>query len=91
VAQLDYVHSVLRLNYETLKGLISLASPSVAKTTVCETRGACALMRITSGLPVTRELSHGKRYGPQPSKHWRFFVTPTMKGLTESAQTRRVD
>jgi hypothetical protein len=37
VAQLDYVHSVLRLNYETLKGLISLASPSVAKTTLSET------------------------------------------------------
>ena len=37
MAQLDYVHSVLRLNYETLKGLISLASPSVAKTTLCET------------------------------------------------------
>jgi hypothetical protein len=38
VAQLDYVHSVLRLNYETLKGLISLASLSVAKTTLYETR-----------------------------------------------------
>ena len=37
MAQLDYVHSVLKLNYETLKGLISLASPSVAKTTLCET------------------------------------------------------
>ena len=31
--QLDDVHWVLRLNYETPKGLISLASPSVAKLT----------------------------------------------------------
>src|ERR1039458_145006 len=38
VAQLDDVHSVLRLNYETLRGLISLASLSVAKPTLCETR-----------------------------------------------------
>src|ERR1039458_1972660 len=38
VAQLDDVHSVLRLNYETPKGLISLAPPSVAKPTLCETR-----------------------------------------------------
>jgi hypothetical protein len=35
VAQLDDVHSVLRLNYETLRGLISLPSPSVAKPTLC--------------------------------------------------------
>jgi len=34
MAQLDNVHSVLRLNYETLRGLISLASPSVAKLTL---------------------------------------------------------
>jgi hypothetical protein len=33
VSQLDDVHSVLRLNSETLRGLISLASPSVAKST----------------------------------------------------------
>jgi hypothetical protein len=39
VAQLVNVHSVLRLNYETLKGLISLASPSVAKLTLYETPG----------------------------------------------------
>jgi hypothetical protein len=37
VAQLDAVHSVLRLNYETLKGLISLALTSVAKPTRFET------------------------------------------------------
>ena len=37
VGQLDDVHSVLRLNYETLRGLISLASPSVAKPTDSET------------------------------------------------------
>jgi len=37
VAQLDNVHSVLRLNYKTLRGLISLASPSVAKLTLSET------------------------------------------------------
>jgi hypothetical protein len=37
VAQLDYVYSDLRLNYETLKGLISLASLSVAKPTRFET------------------------------------------------------
>jgi len=36
VAQLDDVHSVLRLNYETLKGLISLASLCVAKPTHSE-------------------------------------------------------
>ena len=36
MAQLDYAHSVLRLNYETLKGLISLVSPSVAKPTLFE-------------------------------------------------------
>ena len=40
MAQLDYVHSVLRLNYETLKGLISLPSPSIAKTTLCGTTSA---------------------------------------------------
>jgi hypothetical protein len=34
VAQPDNMHSVLRLNYETLRGL---ASPSVAKLTHCET------------------------------------------------------
>ena len=39
VAQLDNVHSVLRLNYETLRGLISLASSSVAKLTLYGTRG----------------------------------------------------
>ena len=37
VAQLDNVHSVLRLNYESLRGLFSLASPSAAKLTLCET------------------------------------------------------
>jgi hypothetical protein len=37
MAQLDNVHSVLRLNYETLGGLISLASLSVAKPTQFET------------------------------------------------------
>jgi hypothetical protein len=36
-AQPDDAHSVLRLNYETLKGLISLASPTVAKFTHSET------------------------------------------------------
>jgi hypothetical protein len=39
VAQLDDVYSDLRLNYETLKGLISLASLSVAKPTVYEPVG----------------------------------------------------
>ena len=37
LAQLDDVHSILRLSYETLKGLISLASQGVAKLTLCET------------------------------------------------------
>ena len=37
MAQLDDVYSDLRLNYETLKGLISLASLSVAKPTLYET------------------------------------------------------
>jgi len=37
VAQLDDVYSDLRLNYETPKGLISLASLSVAKPTLCRT------------------------------------------------------
>jgi len=37
VAQLDDVYSDLRLNYETLKGLISLVSLSVAKPTHFET------------------------------------------------------
>ena len=37
VAQPDNVHSILRLNYETLRKLISLASPSVAKPTGFET------------------------------------------------------
>jgi hypothetical protein len=46
VAQLVNVHSVLRLNYETLRGLISLASPSVAKLTLCETVRCCFLRRI---------------------------------------------
>jgi len=36
-AQPDNAHSVLRLNYETLKGLISLASPTVAKPNHSET------------------------------------------------------
>ncbi|HZM12151.1 MAG TPA: hypothetical protein VFC15_18220, partial [Candidatus Limnocylindrales bacterium] len=38
LAQLDDVHSILRLSYETLKGLISLASRGVAKLTRFETR-----------------------------------------------------
>jgi hypothetical protein len=38
LAQLDDVHSILRLSYETLKGLISLASRGVAKLTDSETR-----------------------------------------------------
>lgn len=37
MAQLDDVHSDLRLNYETLRGLISLDSPNVAKPTGYET------------------------------------------------------
>lgn len=37
VVQADSVHSVLRLNSETLKGLISLVCPRIAKLTVCET------------------------------------------------------
>jgi hypothetical protein len=37
VAQLDNVHSVLRLNYKTLRGLTPLASASVAKPTLSET------------------------------------------------------
>jgi hypothetical protein len=41
VAQLDDVHSVSRLKYETLKGLISLASTSVAKPTLLDTAFYC--------------------------------------------------
>jgi hypothetical protein len=40
LAQLDDVHSILRLSYETLKGLTSLASRGVAKLTVCETNAS---------------------------------------------------
>lgn len=36
MAQLDDVHSVLGLNYETPKGLISLAPPNDAKPTLFE-------------------------------------------------------
>ncbi len=39
MTQLDDAHSVLRLSYESLKRLISLASPYVAKLTVSETQG----------------------------------------------------
>ena len=46
MAQLDDVYSDLRLNYETLKGLISLASLSVAKPTHYET-----LMRVRNTSP----------------------------------------
>ena len=56
VAQLDYVHSVLRLNYETLKGLISLASPSVAKTTLCETE-----VRASQSEPICLSRARGRR------------------------------
>jgi hypothetical protein len=42
VAQLDDVQSVLRPNYETLKGLISLASPSVAKPTIVRQKASVA-------------------------------------------------
>jgi hypothetical protein len=45
VAQLDDVRSVLRLNYETLRGLISLASLSVAKPTHFEITQAWDLRR----------------------------------------------
>jgi len=45
VFQLDNVHSVLRLNYETLRGLISWAPPSVAKPTPCATANASFLKR----------------------------------------------
>ena len=39
MAQLDDVHSVLRLNYETLRRLISLASPSVANLPYLKRKG----------------------------------------------------
>ena len=45
MAQLYDVHSVLRLNYETLRGLISSASLRVAKPTGFET----PVSRRTSG------------------------------------------
>jgi len=51
VAQLDDVYSDLRLNYETLKGLISVASLSVAKPTLCDTLGLahpCAWLKTTA-------------------------------------------
>jgi hypothetical protein len=40
LAQLDDVLSILRLSYETLKGLISLAARGVAKLTLYGTLGA---------------------------------------------------
>jgi hypothetical protein len=54
VAQLDNVHSVLRLNYETLRGLISLASPSVAKPTVYGTSGSCRFLCCVSRASISR-------------------------------------
>jgi hypothetical protein len=55
VAQLVNVHSVLRLNYETLRGLISLTSPSVAKLTVLETglRAPLCSVRVFPQSPVS--------------------------------------
>ena len=51
MAQLDDVYSDLRLNYETPKGLISLASLSVAKPTLFETLGwhQCFALRLVWG------------------------------------------
>lgn len=43
MSQRDDVHSVLRLNFETPRGLISLASPSVAKPTGCETEAVVSV------------------------------------------------
>jgi hypothetical protein len=57
VAQLEDVYSDLKLNYETLKGLISLASPSVSKPTTCETR------REYYGNAAVRDLAHRVRKG----------------------------
>jgi hypothetical protein len=49
-AQPDDAHSVLRLNYETLKGLISLASPTVAKFTHYETHATIERDRSTANV-----------------------------------------
>lgn len=49
--QLDDAHSVLRRNSETPSGPISVASPSAAKSTLCETARE---RRIGADLPVTR-------------------------------------
>jgi hypothetical protein len=49
LAQLDDVRSILRLSYETLKGLISLASRGVAKLTLCATANGSFLKRHPGG------------------------------------------
>ena len=57
VAQLVNVHSILRLNYETLSGLISLASPPVAKLTHYATRSRTSL-GASSRAALMRHPSH---------------------------------
>jgi len=49
VAQLVNVHSVLRLNCETLRGLISLASPSGAKLIHCGQRRGVSTYCLQAG------------------------------------------
>jgi hypothetical protein len=65
VAQLDDVHSVLRLNYETPKDLISLAPPSVAKPTLPGATGMQWL--FPSGEAVAESKAKGKLGVKPPS------------------------
>ncbi len=76
VAQLDNVHSVLRLNYETLRGLISLASRSVAKPTLCATTF------MSRGGPLQR----GAALQPSHSRVRRYFCT---SGIDEQGMNQR--
>jgi hypothetical protein len=55
VAQLDDVHSVLRLNYETLRGLISLALAERCKTYPIWDRGST--QALPSNSPTRQEAS----------------------------------
>jgi hypothetical protein len=67
VAQLDDVHSVLRLNYETLKGLISLASPSVAKPTHFETANDVGRLMVAVLMYNIHDSLREARLRPPPS------------------------
>jgi len=86
VAQLDNVHSVLRLNYETLRGLISLASLSVAKPTLLET------LDELLGLSPRGTKGRESTDGPHPLHHrWQHTLRDGWHGVHGTDRGQQYD